>query len=94
MVSKNKNLQIAKYVFSDILTAALSWIIFYSFRKIYIEKTDVLYNDSFWVAVVVIPIYWITLYSLSGYYNEIFRKSWMTVRNFKEKKVQKILGVY
>lgn len=74
MVSKNKNLQIAKYVFSDILTAASAWIVFYSYRKIYIEKTDVLYNDSFWVAVVVIPIYWITLYSLSGYYNEIFRK--------------------
>lgn len=74
MLTKNKNLQIAKYIFCDILTAALSWIVFYSFRKIYIEKTDVIYNESFFVAIIVIPVYWITLYSLSGYYTDIFRK--------------------
>lgn len=74
MAIKNKNVQIAKYVVADILTAAFAWIVFYTFRKVNIEKTDVIYNDSFFVAIIVIPIYWITLYSLSGYYNDIFRK--------------------
>jgi exopolysaccharide biosynthesis polyprenyl glycosylphosphotransferase len=74
MVIKNKNIQIAKYIFCDIITAALSWYVFYTYRKIYIEKSDVIYNDSFFVAIIVIPVYWITLYSLSGYYNDIFRK--------------------
>jgi len=74
MATKNKNLQIAKYIFCDIITAALAWFAFYSFRKIYIEKTDLIFNESFFVAIVVIPVYWITLYSLSGYYTDIFRK--------------------
>lgn len=74
MASKNKNLQIAKYAAIDFMTAALSWFVFYSFRKVYIENTEVIYNDSFFVAIIVIPVYWITLYSLSGYYNDIFRK--------------------
>lgn len=74
ITSKNKTLQISKYVISDLITAAIAWFIFYSFRKVFIEKIDVEYNDSFYVAIIVIPLYWLTLYSLSGYYNDIFRK--------------------
>lgn len=74
MGNKARNIQVAKYIISDLITAACSWMLFYSFRKVYIEQTNLELDDNFFKGLVVIPVYWIMLYYLSGYYRDIFRK--------------------
>lgn len=73
--------QLAKYIFFDVLAVILTWTIFYSFRKIYIEPQKFGYeipfefDNKFYLAIIVLPIYWIILHLLSGYYKVVFRKS-------------------
>lgn len=74
MENKTRAIQTAKYVISDLISAACAWMLFYTFRKIYIEKTELILDQNFYKGLVIIPLYWITLYYLSGYYRDIFRK--------------------
>lgn len=73
--------QLAKYIFFDVLAVILTWTIFYSFRKIYIEpqkfgyEIPLEFDNKFYLAIIVLPIYWIILHLLSGYYKVVFRKS-------------------
>lgn len=81
----------------DFLSAAFSWIFFYSFRKIYLEPqkfsspVDLSFNEKFFLGLLLIPLFWVMFYYLTGYYNDPFRKSrlnelWLTL-------VQTIIGV-
>jgi exopolysaccharide biosynthesis polyprenyl glycosylphosphotransferase len=88
----NRRSQLAKYVFSDWLSAAVSWSLFYLFRKIYIEPLkfgypiDIELDVRFFLGLSLIPFFWLFLYYLSGYYRDVFRKSrlselWQTIGN-------------
>ena len=77
----NEKKQIFKYIFFDVLTALLSWTLFYSFRKNYWEGVSV--NDLYDIAVAdrhyffgffLIPVFWCVLYFLLGHYKRIFRR--------------------
>jgi exopolysaccharide biosynthesis polyprenyl glycosylphosphotransferase len=91
-VKVNRRSQLAKYVFSDWLSAATSWSLFYLFRKIYIEPLkfgypiDIELDIRFFMGLSLIPFFWLFLYYLSGYYRDVFRKSrlselWQTIGN-------------
>ncbi len=57
-------------IIGDFLTAALSWTLFYSYRKIYIEQTDVTFGQQFVLGVLLIPALWLIIYFFQGtYYN-------------------------
>jgi len=77
----HKKLQVARYVVFDIIAALVSWILFYSYRKIYIEPLKFGYDipleftRQFYLALFFIPAFWITLYYISGQYSYIYRKS-------------------
>jgi exopolysaccharide biosynthesis polyprenyl glycosylphosphotransferase len=77
----NKKLQTAKYIVTDYVSAATTWLIFYLFRKIYIEsanygyEVDVVYDTTFFITLFVLPFFWLIIYSLSGYYRSVYRKS-------------------
>ncbi|MBL4657557.1 MAG: hypothetical protein JKX73_06120, partial [Flavobacteriales bacterium] len=71
----NRKLQTAKYVLADLLSAALAWAAFYSYRKLYIEGTSVEFGDKFIFGVLAIPVFWIVLYIITGTYKNIYRKS-------------------
>lgn len=77
----NKRKQVAKYMTFDALAAALSWSLFYTYRKLYIEKgvfdqfENIRLDSNFWIALLVIPAFWLTFYFVSGFYNDIFRRS-------------------
>jgi len=77
----HKNLQILRYLFLDILAAIISWTLFYSYRKIYIEplkfgyKIPVNFDSKFYLALIFIPAFWITIYYITGQYSNIYRKS-------------------
>lgn len=77
----NAKKQIAKYVICDFLASVITWILFFSFRKKIIETEyfgypiQVEYDFKFVLGVLLIPIFWLLLHYLSGYYNNIFRRS-------------------
>lgn len=77
----NKKKQVLKYLFFDIFAATASWALFYTFRKIYIETEKygtpipLIYTHQFFLGLLIIPLFWICLYYLTGTYKNIYRKS-------------------
>lgn len=77
----NKNLQIARYVAADYLTAGVAWALFFLYRKYYVdpwfvEKASAILRDrNFYYGVLGLPVLWVGLYAISGYYRRIYRKS-------------------
>jgi len=77
----HKNLQVLRYLVFDIIAAVVSWTLFYIYRKIYIEpikfgyKIPVEFDSKFYLALIFIPAFWITIYYISGQYTNIYRKS-------------------
>ena len=66
---------------ADYLSALLAWTVYYTFRKIYLEplvfgyEIEVEFNNSFYLGLAVVPLFWMVLYHVSGTYFEIYRKS-------------------
>jgi exopolysaccharide biosynthesis polyprenyl glycosylphosphotransferase len=77
----NKRLQVFKYVLADFLTASLAWSLFYIFRKLYIEPekfgkaVPVSFDSKFYWGLLLIPLFWLLFYYLTGTYRNIYRKS-------------------
>ena len=75
----NKRKQTIKYLVFDFLSAALSWTIIYIYRKIFIESQyfdlPIEFTNRYFTGILIIPLFWIFLYYLSGYYKDIYRKS-------------------
>lgn len=77
----NFNSQRAKYIVSDYVAALVSWFLFYSFRKFFIESEKfgypipIEFGQSFFLGILFIPLLWVLLYYITGYYKEVYRKS-------------------
>ncbi len=77
----NKNIQVAKYVIADVLSALIAWGLFFIYRKYLIDTNifsqfETIYKDpNFYYGIVSIPIFWLTLYLLIGTYRKIYRKA-------------------
>jgi len=77
----HKNLQVARYLVFDLIAAVLSWTLFYIYRKVYIEpakfgyEIPVEFDRNFYLALIFIPAFWITIYFITGQYTNIYRKS-------------------
>jgi len=61
-------------VISDAVAAASAWVILFIFRKLCIEKVNLTFDDNFFYALILIPVFWISLYVLVGLYQEIYRR--------------------
>jgi len=75
-------IQRTKYVVSDFCSAVVAWAVFFVLRKIIIEEVateqlpeQVLQNPNFYIGSIVVGGFWIFVYSLSGYYHYIFKKT-------------------
>jgi exopolysaccharide biosynthesis polyprenyl glycosylphosphotransferase len=77
----NKKLQVFKYIFADTFSAIAAWTLFYCFRKLYIESEKfgtnipVIFDNHFYRGLIIISIFWLFLYTLTGTYKNIYRKS-------------------
>ncbi|MCF6356568.1 MAG: sugar transferase [Draconibacterium sp.] len=77
----NKSAQVAKYLVFDFLAAAISWILFFIYRKTVIEPQrfgidiPLEFTTRFYLGLIIIPVAWITVYYISGFYKNIFRRS-------------------
>ncbi len=71
----NRKLQVSKYLIGDFLAAVLAWGAFYSYRKLYIERVALEFDEKFYIGIVIIPLFWLGLYAITGIYTSIYRKS-------------------
>ena len=77
----NKKLQTIKYVIFDVLSSMIAWSLFFIFRKTSIESGNfedinaVFADNNFYYGLLIIPLFWVTLYYVQGYYQNIYRKS-------------------
>jgi len=63
----------------DILSAAISWALFYYFRKINIEHVPFETSDRFYQGLVIIPLFWLSIYFVLGTYADFKRLYLMKV---------------
>lgn len=80
----NKKRQTIQYIICDFITAAIVWTLFFFIRNNFIDAYYLIYpelrnhilTDTHYIyGLCFIPIMWIALYYLSGYYKNIYRKS-------------------
>ena len=77
----SKKLQLTKYVFADVFTAMLAWGLFFIYRKNKIEPdilanfNTIIYDINLYKGLLLIPLFWISLYLMMGTYRKIYRKS-------------------
>lgn len=79
----NKKLQVLKYIIADLLAALLAWSLFFIYRKYTIEPTvldhltEIFQDRNFFLGIMVVPVFWLSLYYILGTYNlnKIYRKS-------------------
>lgn len=77
----NKKLHALKYVVLDVIAAMISWTLFFIYRKSYVEPAkfgydiSVSFDQNFYYAIAVIPLFWLMLYTITGTYKNIYRKS-------------------
>ena len=53
-------------VIFDFITALTAWFLFYIYRVISIEQSELVFKGTFFSGLVLVPLFWIFLYSLQG----------------------------
>lgn len=76
-----KRTGIITYIICDYFAAVIAWAAFFLYRKFIIEEVPenisrfIINDKKFYYGIVLIPLLWIIIYFLSGFYTDIFRKS-------------------
>ncbi len=77
----NRKQQVIKYLVLDFLAAAISWIMFYIYRKAVIEpqrfgiEIPIEFTTQFYLGLLLIPALWLLFYYVTGFYDNIYRRS-------------------
>ena len=77
----NRKVQRLKYILLDSMSAATAWFLFFAYRKEVVEPqvfgadVTLLFNNRFWLGIVSVTIFWLILYALLGYYEDVYRRS-------------------
>ncbi len=76
-----KGFRIFWHVFFDWIAASISWLALFLYRKNYVEAVKHGYvipinqDIKLYAGLIIIPLFWIILYAMSGYYQHILRRS-------------------
>nr|NQU92988.1 sugar transferase [Bacteroidota bacterium] len=93
----NKKLQQAKYVFADWFSAAIVWMLFFIYRKYSVAPhvlnnlAEVFTDTKLYYGLLIIPLFWLILYTIAGFYRKVFRKS--RVRELSQTFTSAFIGV-
>jgi len=77
----NRQRQSLKYLIADYASAASAWTLFFIYRKLYLEplkfgeQVELIFTERYLIGLMLIPLFWLSLYSLTGFYSDPFRKS-------------------
>jgi exopolysaccharide biosynthesis polyprenyl glycosylphosphotransferase len=86
-----------EYILVDFLAAMAAWILFFLFRKIYIEPqvfgmdVPLTFGPKFWTGTIGLPFIWILLYYFTGFYKDMYRRS--RLDDFTRTLTSTLLGV-
>ena len=69
------NIEKIKRIFFDILSASITWVIFFYYRKKILEKTNFEISDTLIYGTLGVSVLWLTIYTLSGTYVDVKRVS-------------------
>ena len=77
---QGKQISIVWYVMIDFITATLAWACFFFLRKVLLdqpltENGRLLTDNRFWLGVTFIPLSWLALYTMTGAYHSLYKKS-------------------
>jgi len=78
---KNQQKRRLLYILFDFLAAMAAWVLFFLFRKIYIEPqvfgwtVPITFGPMFWKGTIGLPFAWILLYYFTGFYKDMYRRS-------------------
>jgi exopolysaccharide biosynthesis polyprenyl glycosylphosphotransferase len=81
MASLQKPIAPFWYAVLDYITGALAWGIFFFLRKLLLHQplfTDqgyLLTDQQFWLGILLLPVGWLTLFTLVGSYRSLYHKS-------------------
>jgi len=64
-----------KRIFFDTITASISWVLFFYYRKEIIENSSFIVSETLIYGTCVITCFWLTIYILSGNYVDVRRVS-------------------
>ncbi len=76
----NRQIQQAKYLFADWISAIVAWALFFIYRKYSVAHDDLslieIFSDvKLYYGIIIIPLFWLILYMIAGFYRKVFRKS-------------------
>jgi len=76
----DKKISVAWYAVIDFFTAMLAWICFFFVRKWLLHETiaeagKFQVDYRFWLGIFIIPVAWLSLYTLVGAYKHLYKKS-------------------
>lgn len=79
-MNSKKQIPVAWYAVIDFITALLAWACFFFIRKWLLKETitddgEIMVNNRFWLGLLFIPLGWLSLYTLVGSYNNLYKKS-------------------
>jgi len=78
----SRKIDTLKYLISDFIASAIAWTMFFLFRKIFIEWSPPgttiphFLNDTvYFLSVIIVPVFWLILNYIFGFYRYIFKKT-------------------
>lgn len=69
-----RNKEVGWYLITDFIFSTISWALFFMYRKVYIEKSQLLFDDKFYIGLIVIPLFWVILYYIIGSYRDVLKR--------------------
>jgi len=69
----NKNKNTISLFISDFISVIIVWTLFFAFRDVYIEKTDVFFDEFYVKGLVFVSVFWMTFYIIQGTYLNVLR---------------------
>ena len=79
-MSKKPVIKRAQYIFWDAVAAMSAYTMLYTFRHNYTEKYrfegfELSFNSNYYLGLIAIPIFWVTIYLITNFYRDIYRRS-------------------
>jgi exopolysaccharide biosynthesis polyprenyl glycosylphosphotransferase len=79
-MQKHRRIPIGWYIFSDYLSAVITWIVLYFTRRLLLGEPvyinhQIYLNSRFWLGISLIPPCWLIFYAMVGSYNSLYKKS-------------------
>jgi len=77
---KKPKIQSLKYQFWDGVAAILGYTVLFVFRKLVVEAekfglSHLEFSQSYFIGLLMIPIFWLTVYHITDFYRDIYRRS-------------------